>query len=261
MSSTQRTRQNKGEKGEKECIAYCFRNKNNSVWCMKHFNEPVGIELLDPKTQQVITSEGEIQKAGGMYKADCQIRLLSTNKIWSPSIKSSNCAPPAILNHTPRTAKAFQNQLHEYLPAIDRTLGFYLEKRRNQECREDVLLNDILSDDDDEEKMAWLHVISYFAFSGTGSKPAKCPADSVLIWNGENVTFYPCETDIQKKKYIESLILKRLLKISIRDKGMPTTLTTENRQWLFEDYRYDGTVKIKGSLHIRQMKPKKRKKK
>lgn len=249
-------KQNKGEIGETQCIKHCFKNRNNSQWCMDNFDEPERIEIINPKTRQVITSEDEIQKASASYKADCMIRKCTSGKIKSPSIKSSNCAPPAILNHTPRTANAFQNELVEYLPAIDKTLEFYLEKRRRHECGEDVFLRELLNEANaqDEEKRAWLRVISYFAFNGTGGSRSRCPADSILIWDGETITFHDCETDTEKDNYIHNLMSKGLLKISLRGKGMPPIPTNENLPWLFEDYKDDGTVKLKGSLHIRQVK-------
>lgn len=242
---------NKGEKGEIQCVKHMFQHRNDSPWCKKHFDCP-NIELLDPKTKKVIDSKLKIQKAGSKYKADILIRK-STGELISPSIKTTNCAPPAILNHTHRNANAFQEKLVECLPVIDAQLKFYIDKRKHGGT-EDINLLKLLNDSNGgyKERKAWNKVICYGAFEGTGKADAICPADSILEWDGNDIKLIICKTQEQKEHYIESVLSQDRFKISIRDKAMPKNICSEHLPWIFEHHK-DGKVTIKGSLHIRQL--------
>ena len=46
------------------------------------------------------------------------------------------------------------------------------------------------------------------------------------------------------------VLLSRMI-VSLRDKGMPKKIKEEGKPWIFEDCKPDGTIKYKGSLHIR----------
>jgi hypothetical protein len=247
------TSNNGGTKGEIQCVDHCVENRNNSTWCKKNFDCP-NIELLDPKTKKVIEPGQKIQKTGSQYKADIVVRK-STGELIFPSIKTTNCAPPAILNHTHRNANLFQKKLVEYLPIIDDQLKFYIEKRKHGGGKEDINLLKLLNDSNggDKERKAWIKVICYGAFEGTGKKDAICPADSIMEWDGNDIKLIICKTKEQKENYIESVLLQDRFTISIRDKAMPKNICPEHLPWIFEHHK-DGEVKIKGSLHVRQSK-------
>ena len=244
---------NKGEKGEKICVKYMLQHRNDSPWCIKHFDCP-NIELLNPKTKEVIQKPEDIEKTGSDYKADVLIRK-STGELISPSIKTTNCSPPAILNHTHRNAKAFQKKFVEDLPIMDKIIKFYLERRKAGEYKEDVYLHDLFKDFNcgDEELRVWTEWITYFVFSGTGKADAICPADSILEWDGNEIKLIICKTNEQKKHYIESLLSQDLYRLimSIRGpKGMPKH-HEQHVPWIFKHHTDDGKVIIKGALHIR----------
>ena len=63
------------------------------------------------------------------------------------------------------------------------------------------------------------------------------------------VVVLKCDNVQNKKAYIESIYDK--IVISLRDKGMPKLIPECCKPWLFDDIRPDGSIKYKGSLHIR----------
>jgi len=250
---------NKGEKGEDLAIGECFMNKNNIDWCVATFGEAgeEGIEVIDPKTNKPIATKEDIQKASSLYKADIKLQLLKTGEYLAPSIKAINCAPPAVLNHTHRAAKAFQNELQVILPYLDEVLSYYKERRMIGACNEDVKLLDLLKNfhgqHGQEVRDAWVKTLVYFSFEGTGSKCSRCPANSMMMWDGSDVSFIDCRTQEQKENYIKDLLDQDLYKISLRNKAMPQTITETMLPWVYEDASED-VIKYKGALHIRLLK-------
>jgi len=245
---------NKGTKGEIQCVNHLFQHRNDSPWCEKRFDCPY-IELLDPKTKEEIQSPEDIKKTGPDYKADIVVRK-STGELIFPSIKTTNCAPPAILNHTHRNAKVFQKKYVEDLPTMDKIIKFYLEKRKAGEYGEDVYLHDLFKDFNcgDKEQRVWAKLFIYFIFSGTGKGDAICPADSILEWDGNDIKLIICKTQEQKEHYLESLLSQDLYRIKMCIRAPPKGMPKHNEQhvpWIFKDHKDDGKVKIKGALHIR----------
>jgi len=253
-----RTRNNGGTKGEIQCIKHCFENRNNSEWCKKHFNEPNRIQVIDLVTKKVIQNIEDIKEnqAPNKYKADVLIRLETSGEILSLSIKTTNCAAYAVMNHTHRNANAFQKKFVEDLPTLDKIIKFYLEKRIAGEYGEDVHLHKLFKDLNcgDKYKDLWMKLITYFTFSGTGKGPSEAPADSILLWNGNNIKFISCKTQQQKEDYIESLLSQDLYLITMSIRAPPKGMPRHNDNhvpWIFKHHKKDGTVKIKGALHIR----------
>jgi hypothetical protein len=101
---------NIGEKDEVLSILKLFYyNKSNQYdKLIEIFGDEAceGISIID-ETGCVITDINTINKAKGCLKADVIIKMNKTTKIYTASIKSKNGANPAILNHTPRSAKIF----------------------------------------------------------------------------------------------------------------------------------------------------------
>ncbi|RZD39356.1 MAG: hypothetical protein CXT73_07705 [Methanobacteriota archaeon] len=243
---------NRGERGEIEAISFCFENRENTNWCTNHWGESGadGIEVIDPVTNNPIERIEEIRIAQAAYKADVKILLRRTGEMLALSIKTTNAAPPTVLNHTHRAANAFQQILQEILPHLDTSLDYYREERRNGRYGEDVYLNDLLNNFPEEVRNAWIRTIVYFTFEGTGRGRSICPANSMLLWDGEDIHFSDCRTQEQKERYVNDLLNQNLYRISLRRKAMPKRITARHLPWVYED-RTGDEIRYKGSLHIR----------
>ena len=246
---------NKGEKDEVLLLMSIFHEnqKQNYSKLIEMFGEEAseGIKIIDVKTREEVTNVSDLTKAGGSYKADCIISMNKTNTTYSISIKSKNGANPAILNHTPRTAKVFQKDgaLHHCTNALDILMAEYISKRKNNEIGEDVKASRLQYLGDNDTKERFMEVLAYFAFDGTGKGDSACKANAVMYYHGDSVTFIKCCTLEEKKQYIRTILDKVV--ISLRDKGMPRKINDCCSLWVYEDHKPDGSIKHKGSLHIR----------
>jgi len=70
-----------------------------------------------------------------------------------------------------------------------------------------------------------------------------------MTYQSDKITFIKCNNIQNKKTYIESIYNKII--ISLRDKGMPRLMHEYCNPWTFDDIKTDGSIKHKGSLHIR----------
>jgi len=167
------------------------------------------------------------------------------------SIKSKNGAYPTILNHTPRTANVFINgYLSKNVPSLDTLLNEYIDKRKTKYIGEDISLCKLECVKDNLQiKECLKEVISYFIFDGSGKGDSKCKSNSLLFYKNNTIKFIKCCNLEEKKKYVETILNNCI--ISLRDKGMPKKIKAENKPWIFNDYKTDGSIKYKGSLHIR----------
>jgi len=169
------------------------------------------------------------------------------------SIKCKNGSMPAILNHTPRSAKCFQQggDLDDCVELLDQIIKKMNIMRYDGDVGEDIHISKINMTA--EEKMCLFKVIAYFIFVGSGSRKAKHACNSVLEvldpCNPLNWKFHMCETMEEKLNYIE-LIYDKLI-LSMRDKGMPSSHLKVCEPWI---YYQDENNKEKGSLHIRMKK-------
>jgi hypothetical protein len=211
-----------------------------------------GISILNIDTDDEIVDINKLSKAPCGYKADCKIRMKKTNNIYSISIKSKNGANPSILNHTPRSAKIFQEGgiFNEHVSCLDKILQEYIDKRINKTIGEDTPISNLMCLKDDYPlKEKFLEILSYFVFDGTGKGYSKCKADAIMSYQSNNIIFRKCDNIQNKKVYIESIYDK--IVISLRDKGMPKLIQECCKPWVFDDIKPDGSIKYKGSLHIR----------
>ncbi len=211
-----------------------------------------GISILNLVTNEEIQDINQISKASSGYKADCKIKMKSSKNEYYVSIKSKNGANPAILNHTPRSANVFKNgELDNCLPDLDNILAEYIYKRENKEIGEDIpitsldcLKTNILL------KNTFIDVLKYFTFNGTGKGKSRYPANAIMTCEADKITFIKCVNEEEKKEYIESIYENIIL--SLRDKGMPKKVNLKVCEpWVFCDIKPDGSIKRKGSLHIR----------
>ena len=83
------------------------------------------------ETNQKITDINNLRKASSCFKADCKIRMIRTGNIYTSSIKSKNGTNPAILNHTPRSAKIFREDglLHDCIDCLDKVIEEYIFRK------------------------------------------------------------------------------------------------------------------------------------
>jgi len=124
--------QNRGEKDEVLLLLnlYHINEMNEFDKLIEIFGEEAseGISILNIDTDDEIDDINKVSKAPSCYKADCKIRMKKTNNIYSISIKSKNGANPSILNHTPRSAKIFQEGgiLNDNVCCLDKIIQEYI---------------------------------------------------------------------------------------------------------------------------------------
>ena len=210
-----------------------------------------GIEIIDQDTRTEVHKYQDIKKCKGSSKADACIKMKKSSSMYNASIKSKNGANPAILNHTPRSAKIFNNggKLECEIPNIDVLVDEYKEKRKSGIIGEDVSIMTLNHMKTPEIYESVKNMLSYFAFDGTGKGDSNNQANSILYVDNDNISFVKCTNINEKHAYVEA-ILDRCV-ISLRDKGMPKILNDICTPWVFNEHKSNGVIKQKGSLHIR----------
>lgn len=246
---------NKGEKAEVLLLLrlYHLNELEKFDKLIEIFGEEAseGIAILNLATDDEISDIDKLSKAPSGYKADCKIKMKKTKTVYSISIKSKHGANPAILNHTHRKAKIFQEGgiLYDYLPCLDTILQEYIYKRANKIICEDISITSLMCLNDDHSlKEKFIEVLTYFVFDGSGKGYSKCNANAIITYD-DKITFMRCNSIQDKKTYIESIYDK--IVISLRNKAMPKSIPEYCKPWIFDDIKPDDSVKRKGSLHIR----------
>ena len=247
---------NKGEVGEILTIKILFRlaQENKIDNLIKIFGKDAdkGITIHNINDKKKISNIEEIKKTKCTSKADCIIKFVKTNKFMNISIKCMHCAMPAILNHTPRSAKVFQEGgiLNKNLDNLDNLISLMNKERIEENVGEDIHISKTFPFLENELKKNLIEVVKYFMFDGSGSGNSNNPVNSILeIYDPNNINkwkFINCEEDKNKIKYIESQYDKFVL--SLRDKGMPKNKNKICEPWI---YYQKKNSKEKGSLHIR----------
>ena len=103
--------------------------------------------------------------------------------------------------------------------------------------------------DDYSLKEKFKEILSYFVFDGSGKGYSKCKSNAIMTYQSDEIIFRKYDNIQNKKAYIESIYDK--IVISLRDKGMPKLIHECCKPWVFDDIKPDGSIKHKGSLHIR----------
>jgi hypothetical protein len=125
-----------GNKGEKDEIKYkkeLFEKRMDIKYCTDLFGGEAqeGIEVINIETGKPYEDITDIKKSKSVSKADTIIILRKTQKQLNISIKSKKGAKPSIINHTPRSANAFQNEyLKDDLCYLDMLAKEYIDKRK-----------------------------------------------------------------------------------------------------------------------------------
>lgn len=244
---------NKGEKEEIKCVKTMLINKytNNFKYFNKHFGTSITstdiVEIYNPGDTTQLSTISKVKKAGSTYKNDITVKI--EEKVFHISIKTVDSAPPAIMNHTPRTANVFTKggYLYHILPILDKIIAKYIAKRETHMIGEDVNITQIISSKKEEETM--IALLKYFVFYGTGSKISKNSVNSIYEITKEKKTDYNnlfiCDTNEKQSRYIKKMLPKCIM--SLRNKGMPKIIKEYNNPWLFTETK----TKVKGALHIR----------
>lgn len=239
---------NKGEKGEIAIIKKLFLHRNDRSFVHKHFGYNSCIELMHPWQYDkwithgfsCITRMDDIQKAGGLFKADIVVIFHNTGIIESIkriSIKCFDGGAPTILNHTPRISKCWRR-----LAPPDAIVAKMNRMRSSGEAGEDIPLARLNLDVLELENLK--KIITYFVSRGTGARFSKVPCDSILYSKNNEIThFYPSVSE-----YVEDLIVSQKLILSIRSKKGLEKAILKDEKWLF---REPGGGKPKGLLNIR----------
>lgn len=246
-------------KGEKDEIMVCHKLRELATASTNDAVELYGdearngIQVLDPKTMKAISQTDPICKTPCGYKADVCVRMLSTGNVYSSSVKSTKGAPPAILNHTPRSAKVFspKGSLHHEIDNLDKIIDEYIQGRNAGKFKEDVRVTNMEWIKNDTLRRSFIECLRYFVFTGTGSGKSKCEANSILTSDENKIRFIKCDTVQSQLDYVSTILEKCV--ISIRSKGTPAKLTPSNdkyescMRWGYTDS--NGSVKC--ALHIR----------
>jgi hypothetical protein len=237
---------NKGEDGEVNIIKHLYIHRNDRSWVFKYFGYDSRIALMHPKhyddwatygITRFIEHEGDIHKAGGSYKADIILVFLDVYIIKRVSIKCFDGGAPTIMNHTPRTAKCW----NETLEPPDAIVAKMNQLRSSGVCGEDIHLPRLHLDDQEMKNLK--KILTHFVSIGSGSRKSKVPCDSVLYAKDDEVTqFYSSISE-----YIDTLITSQKLVLSMRSKGYTGKKSLEDDTWVYQE----PYGKPKGALNIR----------
>ena len=168
----------------------------------------------------------------------------------SYSLKFTNSAPPAIVNHTNRTGWEFAAQ-HKGLnmAPLDALINDYWNKRLFGVITEDVDNRHPFSPFANHMQTL-LPFLEYFSFEGTGSRLSNHPASAVIEFSD------PCNVltwkIINQQQFINS-IWNRLVFSLRSSKGMPKDINSisasSRKSILMWSNRRNGL--LKGALHVR----------
>lgn len=260
-------KKNIGEEEEKKKKKLLFNNRNNIQWLRKKFpdqQEEVlqGIEVINPSTNQPITSEEQIKKAASSLKADIKIKFNSTQREIGVSIKCFMGANPCVLNTTSREKFINNDKLSPYLASVDALVRLYLLDPGLTSENDRYLFEFGLTD---KQKNDVALVIAYFMLEGTGTGDATVPANGVfnISKSGELLPFIELSTDEEKinyvldkwNKYIISIRgVKRTKSGNLRANGLSKkegyVPTKEQEPWVCY-YDDNGELRPRGAIAIR----------
>ena len=243
------TNKNKGEQSEILVLVelYYINEMNKFDKLIEIFgNEALeGISILNIDTDNEIVDINKLSKAPCGYKADCKIKMKKTKNVYNISIKSNTGANPSILNHTPRSAKIFQEGglFNSYLPYLDKIIKEYIDKRKNNEIGEDIPISKLMCLKDNILLEKFNEVLLYFVFDGSGKGYSKCKSNAIITYQNDKIIFNKYDTIQHKKLYIKSIYDKLI--ISLRDKGMPKLMNEYCKPWIFDAIQPNKSIKYK----------------
>ena len=205
---------------------------------------PSAISAMNDDQLQAFCKSHNIQKAGTMSKADVFINNVGY------SVKSTEGAPPAIVNHTSRLGWEFAAQQKGIqIDALDQLINDYWNKRLTGIIKEDVG-NDNPNSPFSAHIGTLLPFLEYFSFEGSGSKISNHPAESVIEFVD------PCNEatwEIINKPTFISSVWARLVFSLRSSKGMPSDVNALDQSAKTSVLLWSRNMngKLKGALHVR----------
>jgi len=240
---------NKGEKDETKIKKELFEKRSDIEYCTSLFGSEgqEGIEVINIETGAPYENISGIKKTKSSSKADVSIILIKTQRRLNISIKSNTGAKPSIINHTPRSANVFQNEILQHdVNNLDIIAKEYNDKRKEGIIGEDIEISKLDSYNHEKIRNSLQNMLLYFVFKGTGSKLSKHECNSILIINRNgSLSFILCDTETEKESYIQTIVEKSI--ISFRSKGMPKNTTEQCIPWVY----VNDKGKDCGAIHIR----------
>lgn len=220
---------------------------SKSLQIISPYSLPVTPQIIsamsDPQLEE-FCKNNKIRKAGGRSKADVFINGTGY------SIKYTNSAPPAIVNHTSRKGWEFAAQQKGLAMApLDLLINDYWNKRIAGVIAEDVGNNHVHSPFSNHIQTL-LPFLEYFSFDGTGSGLSNHPASAVIEFSD------PCNVSTWKlmnqQQFISS-VWNRLVFSLRSSKGMPKNINTINATSRNSILMWSQTQNglLKGALHVR----------
>lgn len=268
---------NKGDKGEiillLDIYYWNYTKQYNKLITIFGNEAEEGITLMDISSNTIINDINTIQKAKGIFKADCIIKMNKTNTIYRISIKCKNGGVPSVMNHQRRDQPVFQpgGDLNYLLLGIDMLVSKY------HDLRKDGLPEEVnfakLHNFSSEDNEVLLELVCYFMFNGSGNNTSKQMADSLLIIDGTDINFVNLNGKENQMKYIKdnwnlfniSLISRKNLgSIKFKDE-IQRKCNKDNKfkqkyelmkPWIYETTdngknNPENKIKLKTALHIR----------
>jgi len=165
------------------------------------------------------------------------------------SLKSLEHAPPAIVNHTPRTGFEVACKISGVnIEILDKMIDKYWDLRLSGKIKEDVINHDDLSPFRNSKDQLKL-LLNYFLFDGTGQGLSNNKAEVILDYQSpiDSNTWNTYNRDNVIDKIWDKLVF------SLRSKGMPEKYPNIeiNKYKSISKWTRYFQEKEKGSLHIR----------
>jgi hypothetical protein len=223
--------------------------KINSVGFLNEYKKLPGqidfdkiIKYSDNQLEKIAIQYG-IGKAPAKSKSDVFVNGIGI------SLKSIENAPPAIVNHTPRTGfETACNICGSDITLLDEIISEYWSLRKRGKIKEDIHNTDLNSPFKNNKEIL-KPILNYFLFDGSGKGLSNHRASLILDYNSP-INHNSWET-YNRDNAVDMIWTK--LVFSLRSKGMPKRYPNiENiksvsiKKWtnFFQD-------KYKGALHIR----------
>lgn len=163
------------------------------------------------------------------------------------SLKETNGAPAAIINHTTRPGfERICNQLGVDISKLDQIMENYWNLRQKSIIKEDTKISDA-NCPFKTHKDFLKPIINYFIFDGSGSRNSTFPADTILEIDYKNIP--RSMRMIGKDDYFKEVWPKLIF--SVRSKGMPPSYPNCDNKESIAIWTRRADNLLKGSLHVR----------
>ncbi len=219
-------------------------NQSRSIGAYPQNITPAAISAMSDSQLASLCSNLHITKAGPYSKAD--VFLNGTGY----SIKCTDGAPPALINHTNRLGwERAATQAGVNMLSLDLLIDDYWNKRINGFIKEDVA-NSNPNSPFSNHLSTLKPFLDYFCFDGSGKKVSDHPAEGVIEFSN------PCDITtwkvFSKANYINTVWPN--LVFSIRSKkGMPPNISSLDPSKKSSILKWSRNFQggLRGALHVR----------